>query len=202
VIFGLLAGYPEANPRHYAFLVEGLQDVREDLKERKIKFVVRHGSPDEVALDAGKNASLIVCDMSYLNLQKEWREKVAEEADRAVVQVEIELVVPVELASKKQEHAARTLRPRIQEHLNEFLVELEPTAIEKQSLNMKDDGLDLSNVGGILDDMNLDRSVAPMSHLYRGGAKAAKEILEDFIRDRLDTYVGTATNPKPMTSRI
>jgi deoxyribodipyrimidine photo-lyase len=35
-----------------------------------------------------------------------------------------------------------------------------------------------------------------MSHLYRGGAKAAKEILEDFIRDRLDTYVGHRNQPQ------
>ena len=78
VIFGLMDGYPEANLRRYAFLLEGLQDVKEELKERKIKFVVRRGSPDEVALDAGKTASLIVCDMSYLNLQKEWRQRVVE----------------------------------------------------------------------------------------------------------------------------
>ena len=147
VAFGLTDDYPGANLRHYAFLLEGLQDVHEALKERKIKFVVRRGSPDEVALKAGRDASLIVCDMSYLRLQKEWREKVAEEANCAVVQVETEVVVPVELASDKREHAARTLRPRIQEHLDEFLVELEPTAIEKQSLNMKYDGLDLSNIG-------------------------------------------------------
>src|ERR687894_838880 len=43
VIFGLTDGYPEANLRHYAFLLEGLQDVKEDLKERNIKFIVRHG---------------------------------------------------------------------------------------------------------------------------------------------------------------
>ncbi len=196
VVFGLTDDYPDANLRHYAFLLEGLQDVKEELKKRNIKFVVRRGSPDEVALGAGKNASLIVCDMSYLRLQKKWRENVAEGADCLVVQVETEVVVPVELASNKQEHAARTLRPRIQEHLDEFLVELEPTVVEKQSLNMKDDGLDLSDVGEILDNMNLDRSVAPMSHVYRGGAKAAKEILEDFIKDRLDTYVEHRNQPQ------
>jgi deoxyribodipyrimidine photo-lyase len=196
VIFGLMADYPEANLRHYAFLLEGLQDVRDALKERKIKFVVRRGSPDEVALDAGKTASLIVCDMSYLNLQKKWREKVAEKADCTVVQVETEVVVPVELASDKREHAARTLRPRIQEHLDEFLVELEPTAVEKQSLNMKDDGLDLSDVGEILDNMKLDRRVAPMSHLYRGGTSEAKKILEHFLESRLDTYVEHRNQPQ------
>src|SRR5919112_6282587 len=196
VVFGLTDGYPEANLRHYAFLLEGLQDVKEELKQRNIKFIVRRGSPDEVVLDAGTNASLIVCDMSYLRLQKKWREKVAEGGDCLVVQVETEGVVPVELASNKQEHAARTLRPRIQEHLDEFLVGLEPTAVEKQSLNMKDDGLDLSDLGEILDNMKLDRRVAPMSHLYRGGAEAAKKILEDFIKDRLDTYVEHRNQPQ------
>ena len=196
VIFGLMADYPEANLRHYAFLLEGLHDVKEGLKKRNIKFVVRRGSPDEVALDAGKNASLVVCDMSYLNLQKKWREKVAERADCLVVQVETEVVVPVELASDKQEHAARNLRPKIQEHLDEFLVELEPTEIDKQSLNMKDDGLDLSDVGEILDDMNLDRSVAPLSHLYRGGTSEAKKILERFLESRLDTYVEHRNQPQ------
>ncbi len=196
VIFGLMADYPEANLRHYAFLLEGLQDVKEGLKERNIKFVVRRGSPDEVALDAGKNASLIVCDMSYLSLQKEWREKAAEGADCLVVQVETEVVVPVELASDKQEHAARTLRPKIQEHLDEFLVELEPTEIDKQSLNMKDDGLDLSNVEEILDDMKLDRSVESVSHLYRGGTREAKKILERFLESKLDTYVEHRNQPQ------
>src|SRR5829696_947967 len=183
VIFGLMADYPEANLRHYAFLLEGLQDVKEGLKKRNIKFVVRRGSPDEVAIDAGKNASLVVCDMSYLNLQKEWREKVAERADCLVVQVETEVVVPVELASDKQEHAARTLRPKVQEHLDEFLVGLEPTMVEKQSLNMKDDGLDLSDVEEILENMKLDRSVAPVEPPLQGRDERGQEDPRPFPRE-------------------
>ena len=196
VVFGLTDSYPEANLRHYAFLLEGLQDVKEALEERNIKFVVHHGSPDEVALKASRDASLIVCDMSYLNLQKKWRARVAEEASCAVVQVETEVVVPVELASDKREHAARTLRPKIQEHLDEFLVGLEPTAVEKQSLNMKDDGLDLSDVGKVLDNMNLDRSVVPLSHLYKGGTSEAKKLLEHFLESGLGTYVQHRNQPQ------
>src|SRR5919107_632078 len=60
VIFGLTDDYPEANLRHYAFMLEGLKDAQEALKERGIKMVVREGSPDEVALEAGGDASLIV----------------------------------------------------------------------------------------------------------------------------------------------
>ncbi len=196
VVFGLTDGYPEANLRHYTFLLEGLRDVEEALKERKIEFVVRSGSPEEVALDLGKDASLIVCDMSYLRLQKDWREKVAEGADCAVVQVETEVVVPVELASDKQEHAARTLRPKISEYLDDFLVELQPTAIDKQSLNIEADGLDLSKIEKILEDMDLDGSVEPLSHLYKGGTNEAKEILEDFLNNRFDDYVENRNQPQ------
>jgi deoxyribodipyrimidine photo-lyase len=85
VVFGLTEGYPEANLRHYAFMLEGLQDVYGAFNERKIKFIVRRGSPDEVALDLGKDASFIVCDMSYLRLQKGWRGRVAEQVGCAVV---------------------------------------------------------------------------------------------------------------------
>src|SRR5689334_11043582 len=50
VCFGLMDDYPEANARHYAFMLQGLRDVRVDLHERGIKFVVKHGVPARVAL--------------------------------------------------------------------------------------------------------------------------------------------------------
>ena len=126
VVFGLTDDYPEANLRHYSFMLEGLKDAQEALEKRGIKMVVRKGSPEEVALDAGKDASLVVTDRGYMRPQKKWREKVARGADCLVTQVESDVVVPVELASGKQEHAARTLRPKIQEYLEDFLVGLTP----------------------------------------------------------------------------
>ena len=50
VAFGLMDDYPEANLRHYHFMVQGLADVARALRERKIPFVVQRGAPDEVAL--------------------------------------------------------------------------------------------------------------------------------------------------------
>ncbi|MDQ3658433.1 MAG: deoxyribodipyrimidine photo-lyase, partial [Actinomycetota bacterium] len=38
VVFGLTDDYPEANLRHYAFMLEGLQDVEEALKKRGIEL--------------------------------------------------------------------------------------------------------------------------------------------------------------------
>ena len=196
VVFGLTDGYPEANLRHYAFMLEGLQDVRDALKERGIKMVVRRGSPDEVALDAGKDASLIVTDRGYMRPQREWREKVAAEAGCLVEQVESDVVVPVELASGKRETAARTLRPRIHKHLEDFLVELTPTPIGKQSMNMGESGMDLDDIESVLEDMDLDRSVEPLSHLYRGGATEAGRMLDRFLENSFSTYVKNRNQPQ------
>src|SRR5918997_987006 len=186
VLFGLTADYPEANLRHYAFMLDGLRDVEVALQRRGLRFVVQPGSPDEVALEFSTRASMMVCDMGYMRPQREWREKVALEADCLVTQVETEVVVPVELASNKQEHAARTLRPKIRGHLDDFLVRLEPTTVGKQSLSMKAEGLDLSDSEKVLHDMDLDDSVSPVSCLYKGGTSEAKAVLDKFIETRFE----------------
>src|SRR5689334_18999006 len=41
VCFGLMDGYPDANERHYAFMLEGMRDVDALLRKRGIKFVVK-----------------------------------------------------------------------------------------------------------------------------------------------------------------
>ena len=196
VVFGLTDDYPEANLRHYTFMLEGLKDAQEAVEKRGIEMVVREGSPEEVALEAGKDASIIVTDRGYMRPQKKWREKVAREADCLVTQVESDVVVPVELASGKQEHAARTLRPKIQEYLEDFLVALRPTRVEKRSTKMQEDGLDLSDVEKVLDGMDLDRSVGALSHLYKGGNSEAKKIFRRFLKQGLGDYDANRNQPQ------
>lgn len=166
------------------------------MKRRGIKLAVRSGLPDEVALEASENASLIVTDRGYMRPQREWRKNVAEKAGCQVVQVESDVVVPVELASDKAETAARTLRPKIHKHLDRFLVDLDNTPVEKQSTNMQAAGLDLSNLDSVLNDLDLVRSVEAVGHLYRGGTSQAKKILDDFIRNRFGSYTRNRNQPQ------
>jgi deoxyribodipyrimidine photo-lyase len=51
--------YPDANLRHYRFMLEGLQDVAATLAERGIGLVVRRGAPNEVAVTLAKHAALV-----------------------------------------------------------------------------------------------------------------------------------------------
>src|SRR3954468_9262332 len=124
VCFGLMDDYPEANERHYAFMLEGLRDVATDLQARGVRFVVRRGPPADVAVRLAREASLVVCDRGYLRHQKRWRDHVADHAGRQVVEVESDVVVPADVASDHQEFAARTIRPKIRRHRDEYLVPL------------------------------------------------------------------------------
>lgn len=195
VAFGLMDDYPEANARHYAFMLEGLKDVSEALKERRIKFVLQRGAPDEVALRLAQEAALVVCDRGYLRHQRLWRERVARLARCQVVQVESDVVVPVELASSKKEHAARTLRPRLTRHLSDYLVDLDEVAPQVPSLGLEVEGLDLTDPAALLRTLKLDTSVPPV-RLFDGGTAAGERVLRAFLDERFGDYARTRNQPQ------
>ncbi len=195
VCFGLMDDYPEANARHYAFLLQGLHDVEHDLKALGIKFVVKHGQPYDAALQYGKDAASIVCDRGYLRHQRRWRDHVADHADCRVVEVESDVVVPVEVVSDKHEYAARTIRPRIHRQWDEYLVPLKQPHPKHASLRLRISGdIDVTDAAAALARLTLDRSVAPSVH-FAGGAHAAEKMLADFLATKLDGYDAGRNEP-------
>jgi len=177
VVFGLMDDYPEANLRHYTFMLEGLQETQTALAKRGIKMVVQKGNPADVALSAGRKASLIVCDRGYLRHQRQWRKNVAQNAGCRVVQVESDMIVPIEAVSNKAEYAARTIRPKINKCLKDYLIEFKPTKRKKPSLKARLSGLDLSDIEAVAKKMSLDKSVLPVSGFFTGGTpKGQKNI--------------------------
>ncbi len=194
-VFGLMDGYPEANLRHYRFMLEGLGETQRALRRRGICLVVRHGKPDAIALSLGRCASVIVCDRGYLRHQKQWRQRVASEAKCEVAQVETDAIVPVEVASDKAEYAARTIRLKLHRHLRDYLVGLRPTPLKRNSLDLELEGLDLNDLDGVLSRLRLDRSVPPVG-LFRGGTSEAKKVLRRFIQRDLPLYTRYRNQPE------
>ena len=47
VLFVLMEHYPDANERHFAFMLQGLREVAESLERRGVAFVVRRGEAVE-----------------------------------------------------------------------------------------------------------------------------------------------------------
>jgi deoxyribodipyrimidine photo-lyase len=188
VAFGLTDGYPEANLRHYAFMLQGLQDVARDLGGRRIKLVVRRGAPDQVALELAADAALVVCDRGYLRHQKRWRATAAREAPCRVVQVESDVVVPVEVASDRHEMAARTLRPKLHRVWDEYLRGLDENAPGKDSRRLPlESDFELGDLRALLDGLEIDRDVPPVRR-FQGGTGEARRRLAAFLRDRLEGY--------------
>jgi deoxyribodipyrimidine photo-lyase len=189
VVFGLMDDYPEANRRHYTFMLEGLRETQARLAERGIQMVVRHGHPADVALSYAEEAVALVTDRGYLRHQRQWRARVAAEAPCPVVQVEGNVVVPVEEVTDKPEYAARTIRPKIHEHLDRFLT-LPPEATPKHdALGLEvEEGLALDDVEALTDRLDLDDRVLPVRGLYRGGTSEAVDMLEAFLAEHLDGY--------------
>jgi deoxyribodipyrimidine photo-lyase len=193
--FGLTEDYPEANARHYAFMLEGLAETERALRERGLGFAIRLGSPDEVALRLARRAALVVCDCGYLRPQRQWRGRVAAKAERRVVQVEGDVLVPVELVSTKPEIGARTLHPKLLRLREEFVHPLRREHLRHpaQQLEVGSD-VDLADIPALVAQLRIDHSVSPVRH-FRGGYTEAKRRLRDFIAHRLQRYVAARAHP-------
>lgn len=195
-VFGLTDGYPEANERHYAFLLDGLADVQQALCERGIGLHVLLGSPDEVAIHQSKQAHTLVTDRGYTRIQREWRAKVAASVGCHMVQVETDAVVPIEEVSKKEEYAAATLRPKLHRQLEEYLISLNKStpkhAITKS--DQLDHEVDLSDIDALLKRLKIDRSVPRVSE-FTGGETESQRRLEQFLSQGLSGYAEKRRDP-------
>jgi len=189
--FGLTAEVPEAPPRAYLFMLEGLREVEENLTARGIPLIVRAESPPRLALDLARRAALLICDCGYLRWQRAWRRKVAADAHCSVIEIEGDVVVPVEVASSKAEYAARTLRPKIHRSLPDFLQPLDQRA-PRRRIDLDVDRLDLSDPGTVLEAIGLPLS--KMVHLA-GGYSAARRRLDRFVAETLPHYAERREDP-------
>jgi deoxyribodipyrimidine photo-lyase len=120
---------------------------------------------------------------------------VARDATCAVVQVEADVVVPVEIASHKAEYAARTLRPRVNAHREDYLRDLDTTPLKRHLKRSPVESLDLGNLDALLNSMKLDRNVTP-SPLIRGGTREARRRLDYFISRGLPHYEAHSNQPQ------
>ena len=199
VAFGLTdgsSGYPEANARHYAFMLEGLAEVAAALEARGIAFLLARSAPDALALRLAEKAALVVCDRGYLTVQRRWRERVAKEADCAVVQVEGDVVVPVETASPKHEYGARTLRPKLHRVWEDYLVPLRQARLRRRADGLSlPNGLDAADPEGVLASLTLDWSVGPVTR-FRGGTSRGQARLDTILSGPLDRYEAERNRPE------
>ena len=194
IFFGLTDRFPEANVRHYTFMLEGLRKTGEALRKRGLRLVVRLISPQEGAVMLSAEASLAVVDRGYLSIQRQWRARAAEQMRCPLVQVESDVVVPVESVSPKKEYSAATLRPKIHRRLNEFMKPLRRRTVRHPSTNLDLESIGLDDIGAVVSRLKIDHGVAP-SRPYAGGTGRARRRFNRFIYEHLDHFADRRNDP-------
>ncbi|MBT8079710.1 MAG: deoxyribodipyrimidine photo-lyase [Gammaproteobacteria bacterium] len=195
VAFCVTADYPDANRRHFAFMLEGLAETAKRIEKRGAGFVARLGSPPDIIAELAGRAALVVCDRGYLRHQVAWRKDLASGVDKRVVQVEGDVVVPIECASDKREWAARTIRGKINDRVSDFTQTLSKTSLDvkAQALDVSGD-LDLSRWQRVLDELDVDNDVAAVAR-FKPGTAAARAKLTRFLRSGLVGYADARNDP-------
>jgi deoxyribodipyrimidine photo-lyase len=188
VLFVLDASYREANARSYTFMLEGIADAFRAIARRGAQPALRRGSPPEIVAKAAREAAVVVCDRGYLRHLVAWRAAVAAATDCLVEMVEGDVVVPVEVASAKQETAARTFRPRVNRAIPRFtdLPAAVPLDVRAKGLDHPDD-VPLDDVAALVESLGCDMSVAPAPG-WTGGQTEARRRLARFVARDLGHY--------------
>ena len=194
VFFGITDDFPDANERHYRFMLEGLKETKAALRRRGIGMLILHRSPERGVVELAADASMVVADRGYLRIQRAWREYAAGRLACPLIQVESDVVVPVETASPKEEYAAATIRSKINTKIDRYLVPIRAGRVNRRSLDLDRGSFDIDNIEGALSRLRIDRSVGRVKGAVGGTTEAVKRLTR-FIRTRLDGFDELRNDP-------
>jgi deoxyribodipyrimidine photo-lyase len=129
-----------------------------------------------------------------LRIQREWRRVTSLNIECPLIQVESDVIVPVEEASNKEEYSAATFRPKIKNNVSRFLKPLDEYEVKISSLGMDFSSINLDDSGRIISDLKIDARVSPVK-TFRGGTTQARLNLTDFLEHHLPGYAGERNDP-------
>lgn len=186
VVFRLRTNARERAYEHAAFMLAGLEELAQDLRELGIPFRLTTDSADYAYLDVLKQLqpAALYTDFSPLQGARGFIKKLAQQLQVQTYVVDTHNTVPVWVASQKQEFAAHTLRPKLHRLLESYLVE--PGGVIAQSMPAS-----LPASASFDEAYKLIETVYPKRGIRleaQPGERAAAHRLGDFIDTQLETY--------------
>ncbi|KAL8434887.1 hypothetical protein ACSSS7_002853 [Eimeria intestinalis] len=193
--------------RHLSFHLKGLEEFAQDLLEANIGFLCIPiiATEDDASMKEATAAvaaslekldpSVVVCDLMPLRRPTQLTGHVADvclQRSCPLFQVDAHNVVPVWLASSKQEYSARTFRPHVLGFLNEFAGDI--PRMQKHPHKCQPDGGEKFNMSSILSTLKYDEKVI-LPKRWTPGTKAGFAALHEFCtKPRLSEYA-SRNNP-------
>ena len=201
VFFAPVPFYPNANSRHFSFLIEGIPDIAEGLARRGVGFVLR-AWPDHKLLKFCQEVrpAIVIGDENPLRDPERWRVRASAKLRVPFWTVDADVIIPSKLLLREQ-YGARTIRPRIQRLLPDFFVRQRDTKARVRwqkpaGLLSLDLDVDFTR------DWAIDRSIGKPG-TWRGGNKEGTRVLRAFIQDKLRQYPEQRNHPEEDgTSRL
>ncbi len=193
VVYSLAPRYLQAGIRDYDFLLRGLQQVEKELSLWNIPFFLLLGNPGITmpAFLSRKSFAALIADFSPLRLHREWKEAVKEMIRIPFFEVDAHNIVPCWEASTKLEWSAYTLRPKIQRLLPLYLEEFPRMIRHPYSWKEWTAETDVSEaVTSLQVALKASPSESPLP-----GEKAARLVLDKFLRERLGSYAERRNDP-------
>jgi deoxyribodipyrimidine photo-lyase len=197
IFFGITDSFPEANLRHYYFMLQGLNEVSTNLTKANIQMFISYISPELGICKFSEKAATIITDTGYTHIQKKWRTYAAQNIKCPLVQIESDVIVPVETAYFKEAYNAGIFRKQINKVLPNYLIPLKSTKIKNSSLNVKIDfikKINIHNIDNCIKDLKIDKSITPIK-IFTGGPTTAKNKLKSFIANKLINYNTLSNDP-------
>jgi len=201
VFFAPVPFYPNANLRHYQFLIEGIPDLAESLEKRNVGFVLRR-YPEHKLLKFCEEVrpAIVIGDENPMREPDAWRNKVTKQLNVPCWTVDADVIVPSRLLEKEQ-YAAFHARRRLEAQLDRFLI---PSRNPKAKVGWKapKDLQCLRADFDITTGWDIDRSVSGVT-TFRGGTREAVRLLDEFVSRKLKNYGKLRNHPQlDATSRM
>lgn len=193
VLFCVIPSLPNATARHYAFMLEGIDEVARSLSERGIGLIVRKGDPVRVVGELCEDAALLVTDMDYVRMSATWRAQIASMTACDMVMVETNVVVPVGVASHKEEYSAATIRPKIWHHASTYLVPPSSDVSTIDSSDWHETELLQRDRDKAIRSLTKLRDGSPA--MFVGGTNEALRLLSGFLDTKLASYAKRRNDP-------
>lgn len=145
------------------------------------------------------NATMLVLDVAYMRRYRDWRDRICDCVPESVtvIQVESEVVVPLQIVSNEVAGSMKLIRPKIMERLHKFLIELPRQKLTVPPTPLPDTSCQRLQQTGVESWLNklkdIDRSVTAADEV--GGCSTAEKTLQLFTTCSGDQYPTDRNKP-------
>ena len=197
---GLKFYYPWASDRIHTFILEGVEEKRQEFERLGIRYIFYlqkdDDSPKQTVARVAKDAACIVTDDYPCFIIPEHNRRIAELATVPVYAVDSNGVIPMS-KFEKEEYAAYTIRPKIHRLLPTYFSAFVEESVKVDATKLEVDCPEtvVDDIEALVADCDIDHSVKP-SRIYHGGTANGRARLKKFVEEILPKYDKARNKPE------